>query len=164
MALGNKAITKDSIFYQAGRGGDLLVNYELARVNTQFASGAIANRDYNLGTATTVAVAPFVVPRDTFITEIRGFVQNQTADITTFDVHYSEPASGQYTIFRVAADRPSTVTGAVSIASGAPAVSTTIARQEWLAGTPIWVYADAQGANASGAVVQAIGRTVKDPE
>lgn len=162
MALGGVAISKDSIVFQQGRGGHLLEAFELARVNAQFASGAVSNRNYNLGTATTTAVAPFVVPRDFFVSEIRGFVQNQTADITTFDVHYSEPASGQYTIFRVTEDRPSTVTGAIALASGAPAVSTTIARQEWLAGTPVWVYADAQGANASGAVVYAIGRTVRD--
>ena len=162
MSLGGVAISKDSIVFQQGRGGHLLEAYELARVNAQFASGAITNtRPYNLGTAVTTAVAPFVVPRDFFVSEIRGFVQNQTADITTFDVHYSEPASGQYTIFALA-ERPSTVTGAISIASGAPAVSTVIQRQEWLAGTPVWVYADAQGANASGAVVYAIGRTVRD--
>src|SRR3990167_10059056 len=128
MALTGGPISRNKIIYQAGKGGELRYAYELARVNAQFASGAVGNRDYNLGTATTTAVAPFVVPHDMFVTEIRAFVQNQGAtDVTTFDVHYSEPASGQYTIFPQLSDRPS-ITGAVSIASGVTAVSGTPSR------------------------------------
>lgn len=154
-------IDKDKIVYQAGRGGDLLLTYEIARVNAQFASGAVENRNYSLGTTTTTAVAPFITPRDLFVTEIQAFVQNQTAGSSIFDVHVLEPGSGsvtQYTVLPLDS-RPS-IAGAVNVASGAFATATTIEHQEWKKGDRIYVYADSAGTNASGAVVSIVARTV----
>lgn len=161
MALGGGPVSKDKIVYQSGRGGDLLLTYEIARVNAEFASGAVENRNYNLGTTTTTAVAPFIVPRDLYVTEIQAFVQNQTAGSSIFDVHVLEPGSGsvtQYTTLALA-NRPS-IAGAVNVSSGVFTTVTNIEHQEWKKGDRIFVYADSAGTNASGAVVSVLGRTV----